>query len=59
MLADAERVRLDLDLLVHARVARERRRVAHVEAAVAAHKDAVNRVLSGLMAGTGKTEFRA
>jgi hypothetical protein len=29
------------------------------EAALAAHKDAVDRVLSGLMAGTGKTAFRA
>lgn len=29
------------------------------EAALAAHQDAVSRVLSGLMEGTGKTEFRA
>jgi hypothetical protein len=38
----------------------EPRPVADMDAAaVAAHKDAVDRVLSGLMAGTGKTEFRA
>jgi non-heme Fe2+,alpha-ketoglutarate-dependent halogenase len=29
------------------------------DAALAAHRDAIGRVLSGLMAGTGKSEFRA
>jgi chlorinating enzyme len=44
----------------HANFDPEPRPVADMDAAaVAAHKDAVSRVLSGLMAGTDRTEFRA